>query len=82
MKIVNNEERSPMQRIDYSKLADLYNRLENGGAVEMDEQVYNITLFKKHLARRGVVIGTDFEAFNRDGKTVVKRLTQVAMTKD
>lgn len=81
MKTVQHEERSPLVPIEYNKLADLYNRLEVGGAVQMDK-VYNITLFKKALARRGVVIDTDCSAFNKDGKTLVKRLSQAVMTKD
>lgn len=82
MKVVSNEERTPLVPIDYAKLADFYNSSEVGGAVEMDEQVYNITLFKKALSRRGVVSEVDFHAFNKGGKTLVKRLTLVEMTKE
>lgn len=81
MKVVPKEGRSARTPIDYEKLADFYNALEVGGAVEMDA-VYNITLFKEALERRSVVSETDFSAFNKDGKTLVKRLTQAAMTKD
>jgi len=81
MKVVPEEGRSPRTSIDYGKLAELYNALEIGGAVEMDP-VYNITLFKDALARRGLVNLEDFSAFNKDGRTLVKRLTQAAMTKD
>jgi hypothetical protein len=80
MKVVEHEERTPNTPIDYSKLADFYNRLEIGGAVEMD-QVYNITLFKQAIERRGLGLG-DFQAFNKGGKTLVKRLTQALMSKD
>lgn len=82
MKVVPNEGRTPLVPIDYVKLAEFYNGLEVGGAVEMDEKVYNITLFKQALGRRGVVSEVDFHAFNKDGKTLVKRLTLVDMTKE
>jgi hypothetical protein len=81
MKVVEHEERTPNTPIDYNKLADYYNRLEIGGAVEMD-QVYNITLFKEAVERRGIRREVDFLAFNRDGKTIVKRESQAPMNKD
>lgn len=81
MKVVPKEGREPRASIDYKKLAELYNSLEVGGAVEM-EPVYNITLFKDALGRRGVVLDTDFSAFNKDGITLVKRLSMAAMTQE
>lgn len=81
MKVVPQEDRSARIPIDYVKLAEYYNALEVGGAVEMDA-VYNITLFKQALERRGVVETTDFTAFTKHGKTLVKRLTQADMTKE
>lgn len=81
MKVVNEGAPSALNKIDYNKLADYYNSAEVEGAVEMDE-VYNITLFKKALERRGLTLDEDFSAFNKDGKTFVKRLSQASMTKD
>jgi hypothetical protein len=81
MKVVKEEVGSPRIAIDYNKLAEYYNTAEIEGAVEMDE-VYNITLFKKALTRRGLELDVDFSAFNKDGKTLVKRLSQALMTKD
>lgn len=66
------------EQIDYAALATHYNALQIGGAVVMDK-VYNITLFKRALERRGVVHNTDFQAYNADGKTYVKRLTITRM---
>ena len=66
------------EQIDYAELAKHYNTLQIDGAVVMDK-VYNITLFKRALARRGVVIDTDFQAYNANGKTYVKRLTATRM---
>ncbi|QBJ04520.1 hypothetical protein HOV23_gp053 [Pseudomonas phage Lana] len=82
MKVVKEEVGPTRTPIDYNKLADFYNSAEIGGAVEMDEQVYNITLFKKALSRRDLELDVDFTAFNKDGKTLVKRLSQARMTKD
>lgn len=81
MKVVAQEGREPRSTIDYTKLAEFYNALEIGGAVEMDT-VYNITNFKVALSRRGLVNQTDFTAFNKGGKTLVKRLTQATMSQE
>lgn len=81
MKVVPQEGREPRTPIDYTKLAELYNALEIGGAVEMD-LVYNITNFKEALARRGLVQQTDVNAFTLNGKTLVKRLSQAVMTQE
>lgn len=69
-----------INRIDYAKLADYYNQNEIGEAVSMD-QVYNISIFKESLERRGLVRDQDFVAYTTGGKTFVKRLTSVPMTK-
>ena len=84
MKIVSEEDAKPKERktVDYNLLADYYNRCGVGDAVEMD-QVKNVSLFKKALSNfRGLVLDVDFQAFNKDGKTYVKRLTMARMTKD
>jgi len=69
---------SPMQ-IDYALIARKYNTAEQGGSVKM-KKVYNITLFKKALSRRGVRESIDFQAFNQDGFTYVKRISALRMT--
>lgn len=81
MKVVPQEGRPQRTPIDYTKLAELYNELEVGGAVEMDA-VYNITNFKEALVRRGLALQTDVSAFNHNGKTLVKRLSQAVMTQE
>lgn len=69
----------PMQPIDYGKLAMLYNQIDEiDGYVELD-QVYNITLFKQALERRGVVSGKDFIALNRKPYTYVIKKTLNSM---
>ena len=83
MKIVSNTD-APKERktIDYSLLADHYNRCEVGGAVEMDK-VSNVSLFKKTMGNyRGLTADVDFQAYNKGGKTYVKRLTMARMSKD
>lgn len=83
MKIVSKADAVPRERktVDYVRLADYYNRCGLGDAVELD-MVYNVTLFKKSLNLRGIESGVDFHAYNKDGKTYVKRLTMVRMSKD
>lgn len=81
MKVVPQEGRVPRTPIDYNKLAELYNALEIGGAVEMDP-VYNITNFRQALCRRGLVTQVDFTAFNKGGKTLVKRGSQATMSQE
>lgn len=81
MKVVSQEGRPQRTPIDYATLAEFYNALETGGAVEMDA-VYNITNFKEALVRRGLVLNTDFTAFTHNGKTLVKRLSQAVMTQE
>lgn len=83
MKIVSNSDAKPKERktVDYSLLADYYNRCAEGEAVELDK-VYNVTLFKKTLSNKGLVSDVDFQAFNKDEKTYVKRLTMARMSKD
>lgn len=68
----------PRVKIDYVKLAQYYNLAQIGGAIAMDT-VYNISLFKEAVGERGVMNGLDFEAYNSNGKTYVKRLTGQTM---
>lgn len=83
MKVVKEEDiGTPRVAIDYNKLADFYNASQVGAGIETDEEVYNITLFKRALNRRGLKVNEDFSAFNKDGKTFVKRLSEALMTKD
>lgn len=81
MKIVSNRDAKPKERktVDYCLLADYYNRCGEGDAVEL-EKVSNVTLFKKSLNLRGIASDVDFQAYNKDEKTYVKRLTMVRMS--
>lgn len=82
MKAVTAVESKKTKRVvvDYAKLADLYNSSIVGGGVEL-ENISNITLFRKRLENRGVASEVDFEAFTKDGKTVVKRLSETQMSR-
>lgn len=84
MKIVSKTDAEPATRIsvDYSLLADYYNRCGIGDAVELDDKVSNVTLFKKTLSKRNIVPDVDFQAYIKDEKTYVKRLTMAKMSKD
>lgn len=82
MKVVTKEDaQKERERIDYSAIADFYNRLQIGEALQI-EPVYNITLFRQRLAKRGVEADKDFEAFGKNGKTLVKRLSAARMSKE
>lgn len=82
MEVVQHSGAAPkkLTRIDYKMLAKLYNNMAVGDCVEM-EPVYNITLFKGYLEARKVHENVDFEAWTKDGKTFVKKLTQAHMMK-
>lgn len=81
MKVVNKEAaQKERERIDYNAIADFYNRLQVGEALQI-EPVYNITLFRRALANRGVKIDVDFDAFGKGGKTLIKRVSMARMTK-
>lgn len=66
--------------LDYAGLADMYNARAIGDGVAMPK-VYNITLFRKTLAGKGLVPDVDFTAFTKDGETVVKRLSAAVMSR-
>lgn len=67
--------------INYGEVASLYNAAQINGGVELD-RVYNITLFKRTLTRRGLVEGVDFTAANHKSITLVTRLSPKKMTKE
>lgn len=80
------------QRIDYNEIADWYNlKTPVGGALKR-ERVYNITLFKNALARRGLVVNKDFRAVTKttlnekteqeETHTYIVKLTSTPMRKD
>jgi hypothetical protein len=75
MQTVDHAKGRAAEPIDYAELAKHYNTLQIDGAVVMPKKVYNITLFKQAVARRGLKSELDFQAYNADGKTYVKRLT-------
>lgn len=82
MKVVSKEEaQKGRERIDYAEIADNYNRLGLEEALLL-EPVYNITLFRRALSNWGVKIGVDIDAFGKNGKTLVKRLSATRMTKE
>ena len=82
MKVVTKAEaQKERERIDYDAIADFYNTLQIGEALQINP-VYNITLFRRALGNRGVKINIDFDAFGKGGKTLVKRLSAARMLKD
>lgn len=67
--------------LDYPKIAAHYNELQLQGALKL-EKVYNISLFKARLERRGVKRDIDFIAYNSGDHTYIQRLTAKTMKKD
>lgn len=67
---------APKRRIDYRRLAELYNKMSVGQTLKLD-QVYNITLFRANLQRR--VAEDGFEVFQRRSSCFIKRLTTAEM---
>lgn len=81
-----------LERIDYNEIADWYNfKVPVGGALKR-EKVYNITLFKHAIARRGLIVNRDFTATNKtttneqtgqqETHTYIVKLTSNQMRKD
>ncbi|MBC7198169.1 MAG: hypothetical protein H5U32_02860 [Pseudomonas balearica] len=68
---------APVKRIDYSALAEHYNALEVGKTLKLD-QVYNITLFRQALVRRGLG-DEDVEVYQRKGNCFITRKTETLM---
>lgn len=82
MKIVEDAPQG-VKPIDYNEIVEAFNRLEpNGDKAIKIARVYNITLFKEILGRRGGKSDVDFQAYSSGDHTYIKRLTQVEMTKD
>ncbi len=82
MEIVKSEDSpKPLNAIDYAEVAKSYNRIQPLQALRMG-QVYNISLFKAALVRRGVTHGTDFKAFNKKGHTYVQRVSEKNMREE
>ena len=74
--VKDNEVPAPMARIDYRKLAEVYNQLAVGRTLKLDP-VYNITAFRRTLERRAPA--GSFEVFQRRGNCFIKRITEDSM---
>lgn len=82
MEIIKGAEASkpaPNVRVNYSALAQAYNKMEVKDLIKLDEPTSNITLFKNTLERRGVRHGIDFRAFTTNGESYVEKLTEAKM---
>lgn len=62
--------------IDYVGLASLYNTVEVGGMVDLEMKVSNITNFRDRVASSGLAAEVDFEVFNLDGSTYLRKLSE------
>lgn len=63
-------------QIDYERIAKVFNKMRPGQAMKLPK-VYNITSFRRNLARRAPP--SAFEAYHREGHCYVKRLSEVGM---
>lgn len=68
---------APVQRIDYEELASHYNDLDVDETLKMPS-VYNTTLFKKTLERKGLG-ADDVEVYQRKGNCYITRKSTATM---
>ena len=68
----------PREFIDYQAIAREYNQLRIGGRL-IRKSVYNITLFKQILARRGLT-SSDVRVFQAAGSCYMERVTSAVMS--
>lgn len=68
---------APVKRIDYVTLASAYNALEVGEVIKIGK-VYNTTLFRQSLLRRGLGDG-DVYVYQRKGACFITRKSQTLM---
>lgn len=68
---------APVKRIDYVELAQHYNALEVGKSLKLG-RVYNTTLFRQSLLRRGLGEG-DVHVYQRRGSCYITRKSETLM---
>lgn len=68
---------SPTNRIDYAEVVDIYNKTYVGGKFRMPK-VYNVTLFRNNLLRRGLT-AEDICVYQRGGHCYIQRLSETVM---
>lgn len=71
------EDRGPQNRIDYAELVDIYNKTYVTGKIRIPK-VYNVTLFRKSLLRRGLT-EKDLAVWQRGQHCYIQRLTDAVM---
>ena len=68
---------APVKRIDYVELAQHYNALEVGKSLKLG-RVYNTTLFRQSLQRRGLA-DSDVDVYQRKGSCYITRKSETLM---
>lgn len=74
---VVEEHPNPVKRHDYEQIAEVYNGTEIGQAVRLD-RVYNTTLFRQALERRGLT-AADAAVYQRGDYCFIARKTETQM---
>lgn len=77
IEMVEGDSPSPANRIDYAELVDIYNKTYVGGKFRIP-RVYNVTLFRRNLLRRGLA-ADDIAVYQRGGHCYLQRLTDAVM---
>jgi len=74
---VDQDAPTPVKRNDYGVIADRYNEIEVGQALRMSK-VYNITLFRRTLARFGLS-PADTSVYQRGGHCFIQKKSETQM---
>lgn len=77
IELVEGNAPSPVNRIDYAEVADVYNKTFVGGKFRLPK-VYNVTLFRNNLLRRGLT-PQDIAVYQRGNHCYIQRLTDAVM---
>lgn len=77
IEIVEGIAPAPQNRIDYAEIVDVFNKTYVGGKFRIPK-VYNVTLFRNTLLRRGLT-AKDIAVYQRGDHCYVQRLTDAVM---
>lgn len=78
IEIVEGAAPDPHNRIDYAEIVDVFNKTYVGGKVRIP-RVYNVTLFRNSLLRRGLT-AADISVYQRGAHCYIQRLTDAVMS--
>ncbi|CAD5377404.1 hypothetical protein OF001_U20331 [Pseudomonas sp. OF001] len=77
VEIVEGTAPAPHNRIDYAEIVDVFNKTYVGGKFRIPK-VYNVTLFRNNLLRRGLT-ADDISVYQRGDHCYIQRLSDAVM---